>query len=128
MPLQSRRQFLQGSLAAAGLTLGFGCDRSSFLAPAPPKRPTVGYVGLGDPPATGRNPNFDAFVEGLRELGWVDGQSLTLQTRFTGGRAELMTELVGELVRLPVDVLVASGAIGAAAAATLTSTLPIVFA
>src|SRR5438094_549292 len=128
MGFLSRRRFLQGSLGLAGLGLLSGCGTPPTQAPRPPKLPTVGYVRLGDPPATGRNPNYDAFVGGLQELGWVDGQTLTFQARLTEGRIDLIPDLVGELIRLPVDVLVSSGAVAAAVAAKTSSTLPIVFA
>jgi putative tryptophan/tyrosine transport system substrate-binding protein len=119
-----RRPFLRGGLALAGLGLLSACGGAPFAA----KLPAVGYVGLGNPPGVGPNPNYDAFIAGLGELGWVDGRTLTLHARLTQGRADLVPEVVDELVRLPVDVLAASGAVGAAAAAKLTTALPIVFA
>ena len=128
MSRRSRRQFLQDSLAIVGLGLATGCGAAPFVAHQTPKLPAVGYIGLGNPPGVGPNPNYDAFVGGLRELGWVDGQTLTLHSRLTQGRTEPIPDLVGELIRLPVDMLVASGAVGAAVAAKVTTTLPIVFA
>ncbi|HZO32237.1 MAG TPA: ABC transporter substrate-binding protein, partial [Chloroflexota bacterium] len=83
---------------------------------------------LGAPPVTGRNPNYDAFMDGFSKLGWVDGQTLTLHSRFAEGRTERIPDLVDELIRLPIDVLLSSGAAGAVAAAKVTSTLPIIFA
>jgi len=124
----SRRRFIQGSVAVAGLMLGSGgCGVSVTAGPAR-KLPVLGYVGLGAPPVTGRNPNYDAFMDGFSKLGWVDGQTLTLHSRFAEGRTERIPDLVDELIRLPIDVLLSSGAAGAVAAAKVTSTLPIIFA
>jgi putative ABC transport system substrate-binding protein len=124
----SRRRFFEMSIAAAGLMLGSsGCGVFTTTAPVR-QLPVLGYVGLGAPPATGRNANFDAFVAGLSKLGWVDGQTLTLHSRLADGRTERIPEFVDELIRLPVDILVSSGAGGASAAAKATSTIPIIFA
>ena len=121
---QTRRQVLQWSLAAAGLVLGTGCGLVTPRA----KLPVVGYLGHTNSPANGRTRNYDAFVEGLRQLGWIDGQTLSLQARWTEGRTESLPDLAAELIRVPVDVIVADGPPGARAAAALTDLLPIVFA
>ena len=77
---------------------------------------------------TSPDPRRDAFLQGLRELGYVEGHNVHVETRFAGGRPERLPGLADELVRLKVDVLVAGATIGARAAKRATTTIPIVFA
>lgn len=65
---------------------------------------------------------------GLRELGYLEGQNITIEARWADGRSERLPELAAELVRLPVDVLCTEGTQASAAAKQATSTIPIVFA
>ena len=69
-----------------------------------------------------------AFLDGLRERGWVEGQSIMLEHRYAGGRADRLSELATELVRAKVDLIVASGASAVRAATIATSAIPIVIA
>lgn len=128
MEFQSRRRFLQGSLALTGLSVLAGCGVFPTGTGQPAKLPRVGYLGNSNSPETGATPNYDAFMEGLRELGWVDGKSVVLETRWAEGRPRLLPDLAAELIALPVDVLVADDALGTRAAAAITQTLPILFA
>src|SRR5262245_15623435 len=90
-----------------------------------PTRPTIGFL---DPStATAQSKVIAAFVHRLRELGWNEGQNLTIEYRSTGGRDERSVELANELVRLKVDVIVAAGTAVAVAAKKATSVIPIVF-
>jgi len=66
--------------------------------------------------------------QGLRELGYVEGRNLTLEVRSAEGRAERLADLAAELVRLPVDLIVAHTTGGVRAAKRTTTTLPIVAA
>jgi putative ABC transport system substrate-binding protein len=68
----------------------------------------------------------DALREGLREHGYVEGQNVVIEWRFSGGRNERFVDLAGELARLPVDVIVTSGTPATGAAQRATSTIPIV--
>src|SRR5205823_8532271 len=69
----------------------------------------------------------EALRQGLRELGWMEGRNIALDIRWADGRPERLPELAAELVRLPVDVLVAGGGTnGALVAKQATSTIPIV--
>jgi putative ABC transport system substrate-binding protein len=70
---------------------------------------------------------WDTARQGLRDLGYVEGQSITLEVRWAEGRSERLPELVAELVRLKVDVLVVASTPGALAAKNATRTTPIVF-
>jgi ABC-type uncharacterized transport system substrate-binding protein len=69
-----------------------------------------------------------AFRQGLRDLGWVEGQNVVVEYRWTEGRFDRLPSLVEELVRLKVDVIVAPTSIYTGAAKRATSTIPIVFA
>jgi ABC-type uncharacterized transport system substrate-binding protein len=70
--------------------------------------------------------SLEAFRKGLRELGWIEGQNLALAVRSPEGDPERLLALATELVRLPVDVLVASAAPASLAAKQATTTVPIV--
>jgi putative ABC transport system substrate-binding protein len=70
--------------------------------------------------------NLEAFRQGLRDLGYVEGDNLVLELRYAEGQEERLPALAGELVRLPVEVLVATGAPAARAAQQATATIPIV--
>ena len=89
--------------------------------------PRIGVLGgraRADATAT---PNVEAFLDGLREHGWVESHNIALEFRSAEGHVERYPDLVAELVRLPVDVLFASGGDPAAwAAKHAPSTLPIV--
>ena len=69
-----------------------------------------------------------AFLEALRQLGWVEGKNVAFEYRYADNRLEQLAELAGELVRLNVDVIVAMGTLAPLAAKQATSTIPIVMA
>ena len=71
---------------------------------------------------------LEAFRQGLRDLGWVEGQNVAIEYRWVEGQFERLDELTEELVRLKVDVIVAPTSIYTGAAKRATSTIPIVFA
>jgi len=85
----------------------------------------IGFLFFGAP---GPSAEVDAFRQGLRELGYIEGQNATIEYRFAGGQVERLPELASELARLKVDVIVASNTPSAIAANAATSTIPIVFA
>jgi putative ABC transport system substrate-binding protein len=70
----------------------------------------------------------DAFRQGLRELGYVEGRNIVIETRSAEGKSERLPGLAAELVRLTVDVIVAASPPATEAAKQATSTIPIVFA
>ena len=86
--------------------------------------PRIAYVG-GTPPPSGAR-FWGAFVQGLRQLGWVEGQNIIIEQRFTGGRPERFPELIAEVLRIPVDVILVADSQAAWAAKRATSTTPIV--
>jgi putative ABC transport system substrate-binding protein len=113
-----RREFIALLGSAA---LGWSLAAS---AQTQPKIPRVGFAFSGSP--TTLKHYFEAFREGLRELGYVEGQTIVLEPRWAEGRSERLPELVAELVGLKVDVLVAGGSPAALAAKNATQTIPIV--
>ncbi len=84
----------------------------------------IGYLASEARPPSG---GIDAFRQGLRELGYVEGQNIAIAWRFTEGRDERARDLATELVQRGVDVIVASTTAPALAAKGATSTIPIVF-
>jgi putative ABC transport system substrate-binding protein len=91
----------------------------------PAKLPTIGFLGASTPTAWSQW--TAAFVQRLRELGWIDGRTVAIEYRWAEGRAERFNEIAGEFVRLKVDVIVTVGS-AVPAAMQATSTIPIVFA
>jgi putative tryptophan/tyrosine transport system substrate-binding protein len=87
--------------------------------------PTIGY--LGPAASSAWAPWTAAFVERLRELGWIEGRTIAIQYRWADGRSERLAEIATELVRLKVDVIVTGGN-AAVAAKQASSVVPIVFA
>jgi len=83
----------------------------------------IGFLRAGQPP----KPWVEAFQQGLRERGYVDGQNVVLEFRFTDGSFDQLPRLAEELGRLKVDVILASGAPPALAAKKATTSVPIVF-
>jgi putative ABC transport system substrate-binding protein len=88
------------------------------------KVPTIGFLGSSTP-LTWR-PWVAAFVQRLRELGWVEGRTVAIEYRWAEGRSERFAEFAAEFVRLKVDIIVAGG-IAIPAAKQATSVIPIVF-
>ena len=83
----------------------------------------IGFLRPGQPPKT----FVEAFQQGLREQGYVEGQNVLIEYRLTDGSFDQLSHLAEELVRLKVDVILASTAPAASAAKRATATVPIVF-
>ena len=101
------------------------------LAIEAPQATTVHRIGrlLGvGSPHSGPDPPFEAFRQGLRERGDIEGQNLLIEDRYAEGSQERLRDLAAELARLPVDVIVAEGAAAIRAAQHATRTIPIVMA
>jgi len=86
--------------------------------------PVIGFLRAGEPPKT----FVEAFQQGLRERGYVDGQNVVVKLLFTDGSVDELPHLAEELVRSNVDVILASAAPPAMAAKKATTSVPIVFA
>src|SRR5438045_1273232 len=109
--LQSRRQFVQCSLALAGTGLLFGCSRLPGTQPDTPL-PRLGFLVVTAALAR----QNEAFLDGLRELGYVEGHTLHIDYRFAGGAITRFPELLAELVQLGPDVILVPGDAAALAA------------
>jgi putative tryptophan/tyrosine transport system substrate-binding protein len=116
----SRRGFVAG---AAGLGLAVGCGRLPWQAQPAPKVARIGYLWVADAPAA-----RDAFVQALAQLGYLEGQNITIEHRHAEGQAERLDALAADLVNLPVDVLVTVGSRATQAAQHATDAIPIVIA
>jgi putative ABC transport system substrate-binding protein len=115
----SRRVFL-GTLAG-------GLLAAPFTAGAQPAANIARIGWLGANPAPGRQMR-EAFLQGLRDLGYVEGRNVVIEYRFAEGKLERYPALAAELVALKVDVMVAPITPAALAAKQATKTIPIIFA
>jgi putative ABC transport system substrate-binding protein len=87
------------------------------------KIPRIGVIGELSP----ADPFLAAFQQGLRELGYREGENIVVEYRYANGVSERFSDLAAELLRLKIDVLVVGGATAARAAQAQTKTVPIVF-
>jgi putative tryptophan/tyrosine transport system substrate-binding protein len=114
-----RRRFL--------LTSVVGALAAPLVARAQPaKMPTIGFLGPNTLSLDSHR--IGAFVQRLRELGWIEGRNVAIEYRWGEGRIERLAEIAAEFVRLKVDVIVTSGTQQVVAAKQATSVIPIVFA
>jgi ABC-type uncharacterized transport system substrate-binding protein len=111
-------------LALCAMLLALCASASAQPQAKPPVR--VGWLWYGSATA-GSLPSIEtAIVDGLQELGYVDGKTMVFEHRFADGRLEKIPELVADLVRQKVDVIIGLGGDIAAAAKKATQTVPIV--
>jgi putative ABC transport system substrate-binding protein len=118
--MTTRRQLLNllgASALAAPLTL-FAQQKGKIWR--------IGFLGVAT--ASGTAGRVDALRAGLRDLGYVEGKNLVFEFRWAEYEIDRLPELAAELVRLKVDVIVASGTVGIGAAKSATTTIPIVMA
>jgi ABC-type uncharacterized transport system substrate-binding protein len=121
----TRRGFLQGA-GVAGLALLAGCERLPGQAPPVPEVRRVAYQS-GAPPNAATQANIAAFLEGLHDLGYVEGHNLLILPSFAKGDDQL-AEPVADLVRLQPEVILANSSTVAHALVAATTTIPIVSA
>jgi putative ABC transport system substrate-binding protein len=95
---------------------------SSAAAQQPTKIPRIGFLATVSPSTISER--VEAFRQGLRELGYVEGKNIVIDWRYAEGKPE--SEVAAELVRLKVDVIVTAGPAGTGPAKKATSTIPIV--
>src|SRR3954453_12922727 len=84
----------------------------------PAKVPRIGFLHYGSP---GPSPEIDAFRQGLRELGYIEGKNITIEYRCASGQVGQMPELAAEMARLKVEVMVTPGTPASLAAKQATS-------
>src|SRR5262249_25758869 len=121
-PVTARRVFL-GTLAG-GLLAG---PLTAYAQPAT-KVYRMGLLGGSPPNSPGGRRAWEGFFQGMRELGYVEGQKVLVEGRFYGDYTERLPALAAELVQLKVDVIVAGAAPAPEAAHRATSRIPIVMA
>src|SRR5258708_33578777 len=92
-----RRDFIK-------LTVGWATWPLAARAREPGTLPTIGF--LGSTTASIASSWVAAFVQRLRELGWIEGDTVAIELRWAGGRKQHADELAAELVKLPIDPLV----------------------
>ena len=98
-----------------------------FAEAQQPKRvPRIGYVDAGSPATTGHR--AEAFMQGLRQLGYVDGRNIVIEYRWAEGKLDRLPGFVAELVHAKVDVIVSSATPAIRIAKEQTATIPIVMA
>src|SRR6516162_6445162 len=112
-----RRNFISLVGAAAAWPLAARAQQAAKL-------PTIGFLGGATPSLW--SAWVSAFVQRLRELGWVEGRNVAIEYRWADGHVERYVEVVAEFVRLKVDVIVTGGS-ATPVAMRATSTIPIVF-
>src|SRR6266481_445719 len=89
------------------------------------KLPTIGLLGATTP--AGQSQLTAAFVQRLRELGWIEGRTVAIEYRWAENRPERFAEFAAEFVRLKVDVIVTGGTPVVLAMRQATTAIPIVF-
>jgi putative ABC transport system substrate-binding protein len=121
--LMQRREFITlfGGAAAVSPSLWPLAARAQQA-----KLPTIGFMGAST--ALAQSPRTAAFVQRLRELGWIEGRTVAIEYRWAEGRNDRSAEIAAEFVRLKVDVILASATLAVVAARHATSVIPIVFA
>ena len=118
--MNDRRKLIV-ALGAGALTAPFG----SFAQPQG-KVWRIGVLGAGSP--AGWAPMVEALRAGLRELGYIEGSNINIDYRWADGQYDRLPELVADLIRLKVDVIVTHATAGIGAAKRATTTMPIIMA
>jgi ABC-type uncharacterized transport system substrate-binding protein len=90
------------------------------------RTPRIGLLSVGTDPSRPLPPQWLAFFDGMRALGWIDGQNILVERRFAAGKSERVGGFATELAQLGVDVIVATGLRENQAVRRATSTIPVV--
>src|SRR4029450_11089645 len=91
-----------------------------------PKISRIGFLSATSPSDMGSDAgHFVAFRQGLRELGYVEGQNIAIESLWGGGKYDRLSGLAAELVRLKVDIIVTGGSAAVGAAKQATTAIPI---
>lgn len=117
-PSMQRREFITVAAAAVALL------PIPLRAQQAGKITRIGFLRYASP----HEKQFEAFREGLRALGYVEGQTIAIEQRYASGVQQRLGPFAEELVRLNTDIIVVDGSVAARAAKAATSTIPVVFA
>jgi putative ABC transport system substrate-binding protein len=121
MRSHSRRQFLRGGVVLTGFSLLSARPVGGQQAA---KVPRIGFLAVGS--REGRAFLIEGFRQGLREQGYVEGQNILIEYRFSEDRNDRLPALAAELIAMKVQLILASGTPASFAASQATSTIPIV--
>ena len=108
------------------LLLAVGACALAAFAQAQGKTARIGFFYFGSRQSAMDTGRYSTFVQSMRDLGYIEGKNLTLEARFADGKPESVPALVAELVKLNVDVIVATGSATYRALRHATTTKPIV--
>ena len=110
------------------IALGAGALASPFAAFAQTagKPARIGFFYFGSRQSAIDTGRYPTFVQAMRDLGYVEGKNLTIETRYADGKADRATPLAAELVKSNVDVIVATGSATYRALQHATKTIPVV--
>jgi putative ABC transport system substrate-binding protein len=122
----TRRRFLRAGAAVAGLGLLAGCSAIPSVVQSRPKIRRIGNLAEIAEPPSGTHSGIEALRQGLRELGWIEGQNYAIEFRWAAGNRERLPELAAELIRLGVDLIYTVTTPEAVAAQQATTMLPII--
>src|SRR5262245_54582435 len=98
---------------------------ASAEAQQPKKVPRIGFLSVT---SSGPDPRLQAFRQGLREMGYVEGRNIAVESRYAEGQEDRLPTLAAELVGLKADIIVTNGTRATGAAKNATKTIPIVMA
>ena len=96
-----------------------------FAEAQPKKVPRIGYLVTGVP-SSSSSLNLEAFRQGLRDFGYIEGKNIQIESRYAEGKLDRLPSLVAELVQPKVDVLISGTLVAIRAAKQATNTTPIV--
>src|SRR5499433_3665079 len=114
---------MRKTVISFALSALFSALCQSAEAQQPTKIPRIGYLTAA---TEGQSVRIEAFWQGLRELGYVEGKNIVIEYRYAEGVADRFPNLAAELVKLKVDIIVVSGTPATQAAKNATKTIPIV--
>jgi putative tryptophan/tyrosine transport system substrate-binding protein len=114
-----RRAFIAGLGSAAAWPIAARAQQAGHV-------PIIGYLAPTNPLIPGRNTG--AFLQRLRELGWVEGQTITIESPWAAGRPERLDEIAAEFARLKVDLIVTSSTNDSIVMKQVAPQIPMVFA
>src|SRR5437868_11380225 len=117
--MMGRRAFIASALGLCAVPLVALAQHAGKVA-------RIGMLLPNTPETAARSPRIAAFLRGLRDLGWIEGQNLAIEWRFAEGQMGRLAELAADLARIGVDAIVTAAAPSALAAQGATRTIPIV--
>jgi ABC-type uncharacterized transport system substrate-binding protein len=114
-----RREFISALVGASVLPLAARAEQ-------PKKVPRIGFLATGSLESSEARPTLNAFYQGLREYGYIDGENVIVEVRAADSKIERFPALASELVGLNLDLIVASNSVAGRAVQQATTTIPIV--